>query len=147
MLAAALAGSCIVLGRREPNGARAAALLGIAVGVIYAITAALLKTATDIAARGPAALFTSWQLYVLVAVGVTGMLLAQLTFQAGPLAASLPATATMDPLVSLAIGVFVYHEQIRPGLAAGLSLMVLLGALGTAVVALSRAPDGLAAPS
>jgi len=138
---AILAAVCVVLGRRQRNGGRAAALMGAAVGVIYATTAALIKAATNIAVREPLALFSSWQLYTLVALGGAGMLLSQLTFQAGPLTASLPATATVDPLLSIVVGVLVYNEQIRNGFRADVLLVFLLAVLGTAVVQLSRAPD------
>ncbi len=92
-----LAGVCVLLGRRQRQGGRSAALLGIAVGTVYAATAALLRALTTIALRGPIPLLTSWQLYAVVVLGATGLLLNQVAFQAGPLSASLPAIATVDP--------------------------------------------------
>ncbi len=79
-----LAIGCVLLGRRQSPGGRSAALLGVAVGTIYAATAALLKALTGIALHGPVALFTSWQLYAVVVAGAGGLLLNQLAFQAGP---------------------------------------------------------------
>jgi len=64
-----LAIGCVLLGRRQSPGSRSAALLGVAVGTIYAATAALLKALTGIALHGPVALFTSWQLYAVVVAG------------------------------------------------------------------------------
>lgn len=58
-----LATACVLLGRRQPPGGRAAALLGVAVGAVYAATAALLKALTGIVLHGLVALLTSWQLY------------------------------------------------------------------------------------
>ncbi|MEO9221916.1 MAG: DMT family transporter [Mycobacteriaceae bacterium] len=133
-----LAVVCVQLGRRQRHGGRSAALLGIAVGTIYAATAALLKALTSIALRGPLPLLTSWQLYAVLVVGAGGLLLNQVAFQAGPLSASLPAIATVDPLLSIAIGVIVYDEQIRHGLPAGVGLLLLLLILGGAVIALAR---------
>ena len=140
----ALAVVCVGLGWHAARQRRTAALLGIAVGVVYAITAALLKALTVIALEGIGPLLTSWQLYVVVVVGAAGLLLNQLAFQAGPLNASLPAIATVDPLLSIAIGVVVYDEQVRQGLPAALGLGALLLVLGMAVIALIRtehAPD------
>lgn len=128
----------VVLGRRQRSGGRAAALLGIAVGATYAATAALLKGVTDIAVRGPVALLTSWQLYTVLVLGAAGLLLSQVAFQAGPLTASLPAIATVDPLLSIAVGVLIYDEHIRRGPAAGVGLGVLLLLLGIAVIQLTR---------
>lgn len=139
-----LAIACVLLGRRQRPGGRSAALLGVAVGTIYAATAALLKALTGIALHGPVALLTSWQLYAVLVAGASGLLLNQLAFQAGPLAASLPAIATVDPLLSIALGVIIYDEQIRHGLASGLGLGALLLVLGVAVIKLARA--GIVAP-
>ncbi len=53
IVGAALAITCVELGRRQRAEGRSAALLGIAVGIVYAATAALLKGVTDIAVRSP----------------------------------------------------------------------------------------------
>lgn len=125
--------------RRKWGSRRAAALLGVAVGAIYAGTAALIKTCTGIVAtHGAVGLLTRWQLYALVVAGASGLFLAQMAFQAGPLAASLPATATTDPLVSVILGVAVFDEQLRTGTAPLLLSVLCLALLSTAVVLLSR---------
>lgn len=143
-LAAALIGvvlafACVRLGRSQSSRGRAAALMGVALGAVYAATAALLKALTNIGLRSPAALLTSWQLYTLILLGAFSLLLTQLTFQAGPLTASLPAMSTVDPLLSIAIGIVVYDEHLRSGPAAGAGLIGLLVILGTAILQLSRA--------
>lgn len=139
-----LIGTCLELGRRLRRQERFAVLLGIAVGTIYAATAALLKALTDIAVRSPVQLLISWQLYVLVVLGAGGLLLNQLAFQAGPLTASLPATAAIDPLLSIVIGVVIYDEQIRRGPGGGVLLAALLIVLGTAVVQVARTAEDTA---
>lgn len=136
-----LAGVCVELGRRQRHGGRSAALLGIAVGTIYAALAALLKAVTDIVTRSPLDIFTSWQLYVVVIIGALGLLLNQLAFQAGPITTSLPATATVDPLMSVVVGVVVYDEHIRRGPGGGVVLALLVILLGAAVIQLARTPD------
>jgi drug/metabolite transporter (DMT)-like permease len=129
---------CVALGRRTASRGGAAALLGTATGLIYAGTAALLKALSDIAVRHPAGIFTAWQLYLTVALGAAGLLLNQLAFQAGPLAASLPATATVDPLASIVVGVVVFDEHVRRLGGAGVVLALLLGVLTLSIVALAR---------
>jgi hypothetical protein len=59
------------------------------------------------------ALLTSWPLYTLLAVGAVGLLLNQLSFQAGPLSASLPAITVVNPLLAVLLGVTVYDENLR----------------------------------
>lgn len=137
LVGAGLAAACIELGRRQRHGARTAALLGVAVGIAYAATAALLKSLTYLGAA-PLRLLTSWQLYAVVVVGVAGLLLNQLAFQAGPITASLPATSTLDPLGSIVIGVAVYDEHVHRGPGGGVLLVALLVVLGAAVIQLSR---------
>jgi len=135
---------CVITSRRATRrklaSRRAAALLGVAVGTIYAGTAALIKASTNVAQHGPAALLSSWQLYALLAAGTVGLLLAQMAFQAGPLAASLPATATTDPLVSVLLGVVVYDERLRTGVVPLLLSLLCLVLMSAAVALLSQVP-------
>jgi hypothetical protein len=133
--------ACVLLGRRRPGAAASAAWFGVAVGIIYAATAARLKTVTDIAVRDHFRLVAASQLYAVILVGIAGVLLNQLAFQAGPITASLPAIATIDPLLSIVIGVVVYDEQLRRGPGGGALLLILLLVLSTAVVALTRTVD------
>ena len=150
-LSAVLAGIAIVAGvvslvavsrffsGRKLGSRRAAALLGLAVGTVYAGTAALIKVGGNIVAtHGVPALLTTWPLYAFLVAGASGLLLAQMAFQAGPLSASLPATATADPLVSVLLGVVVFDEQLRTGVGALLFTALTLVALCTSVAALSR---------
>jgi drug/metabolite transporter (DMT)-like permease len=136
---AVLAAGCIALGRRMTPGGGAAAVLGVAVGLVYAGTAALLKVVSAIIASDPLHLLVSWQFYLVIVLGATGLMLNQLAFQAGPLAASLPATASIDPLASVAVGVAVFDERIRSLGGSAVSLVAILLVLGLAVVQLSRA--------
>jgi drug/metabolite transporter (DMT)-like permease len=137
ILAVALAATCVLTSRRLPSGG-AAALMGVAVGTAYACTAALIKSCTNILAAGPVALLTSWQPYLLVVAGGIGLLLAQLAFQSGPLTASLPAIATVDPLLSVAIGVWVYDERLNRGPWAVGAEVGFLALMSLAAVMLSR---------
>jgi hypothetical protein len=134
----ALAGACVELGRRQRRAGRMAALLGVAVGIIYAADAALLKAVTDIATRHLLDVLISWQVYAVIALGAAGLLVNQLAFEAGPLVASLPATATVDPLLSIVVGVLVYDEHVRPGPAHGAVLLAMLCLLGIAIIKLAR---------
>ena len=133
-----LAAGCVAVAHRQRPGGISAALLGVAVGITYAAAAALLKAVGDVAVHGPRALLTSWQLYTVLVIGVLGLLLNQLAFQAGPLTASLPAIATVNPLASITIGVLVYDETVRHSPEASLGLALLLLLLGIAVIQLTR---------
>jgi hypothetical protein len=73
-----------------------------------------------------------------VILGAAGLFLNQLAFQSGPLVASLPATATVDPLLSIVVGVLVYDEHVRPGPGHGVVLVVMLLLLGASIIQLAR---------
>jgi drug/metabolite transporter (DMT)-like permease len=130
--------ACLLLAHRRRPAADAAALMGVAVGVVYAASAALLKGLTDRAVHGPWVALTSWQLYAVIVVGAIGLFLSQLAFQAGPLTASLPAIATVDPLLSIVVGVLVYDEHIHRGPWSGAGLLALMLLLAVSVIQLGK---------
>lgn len=127
-----------VLGTRRASSNVHARALGAAVAAIYATTAALMTSVTHIAGeRGLLALVLSWQLWTLLVVAGAGLVLGQQAFAAAPLRVPLPVIASLDPLLSLLIGVTVYAEVLRTTPLALLGEAVGLGALLVAVARLS----------
>lgn len=103
-------------GLKRPVGPSRAACLGFAAAIGYALTAALMKSATDtLDRRGIAAFFEAWQTYAFAAVGVCALFLLENAMQAGPLVASQPALTLGDALISLSLGVVLYEETVRTG--------------------------------
>jgi drug/metabolite transporter (DMT)-like permease len=135
LLAVAVVGSLAATARR---GGRGATLLGAATGIVYALTATLIKACTNVLVHGPVALLVSWQLYTLLVTGVVGLLLNQLSYQAGPLAASLPAITVVDPLLAVLLGVVIYDENLRHTPLAIACEFAFLGLLASAATALTR---------
>ncbi|MGH3419107.1 MAG: DMT family transporter, partial [Streptosporangiaceae bacterium] len=114
----------VAWGRRSPAGrgrkgdessALQAAVLAVAAGSTFGLTAALMKGMTNTYARGFGALFTNWQLYGMIAAGVLGMFLVQSALNAGRLIAAQPGLTLSDPVVSIMWGVLVFNEQVRGG--------------------------------
>ncbi len=128
----------ILLAHGRASRARAALLAGAA-GLVYGLTAALTKSVAHLLGIGVGHLLGSWELYILVAAGVVGMVLAQSAFQAGPLDASLPVLTVVDPVVSIAIGALAFDEGIRTGKVASVLEIVGLVAMTCGVFLLSRA--------
>ncbi|MFD5840678.1 DMT family transporter [Streptomyces chartreusis] len=125
---------------RRPEGRARAAFLGAATAISYAVTAALMKASTHILdEQGLVAFFSAWQTYGFAATGVCALFLLEHAMQAGPLVASQPALTLGDALVSLALGITLYEEEIRSGwwLLPQLFGVVLIAA---GVLALSRIP-------
>ncbi|MGW4562966.1 DMT family transporter [Streptomyces sp. NPDC004561] len=105
----------LLAGRGRPP-ARRAALLAAASATGNALTAALLKSATGtFADHGFLAFLRSWQTYGFALAGVAAVLLLENSLQAGPLAAAQPALTIGDAVVSLALGITLFHERIRTG--------------------------------
>ncbi len=131
--------TALVLAARGANSRRRGGCLAAAAAINYGVTAALTKAVAHLLAGGVLEVVESWEVYVLIAAGVLGMLMAQSAFQAGALDLSLPVLTVVDPVVSILIGAFLLGEGVRSGPfpttieAVGLILMAI------GVVALSRA--------
>lgn len=124
----ALIGTLVAVGHSR-GGPPRGALLGTASGVGFALTAALMKAATEQAGHGVGALFSSWQPYAMAATGVGSLLLLQYALQSAALAVTQPALTISDPAASTVLGVAMFGEQIRLGWwivleAAGIGLML-----------------------
>lgn len=117
---------------RFKNRSFRAAVMGMAAGVLFALTAALTKLSILQLQNGAGAFFTSWPPYALLVTGIASMILVQNVFRAGPLAASQPAMMIADPAGSVIIGVLLFNDQLRhsPGVLAGIAVSALVLAGG-----------------
>ena len=113
-------GALLVGVARRSGGAMRATLTATAAGCIFGLSAALTKTVSGIVVDNDDGLgsllvhiFTTWQTYGLMLTGIATLVLAQSAFQAGPLGWSLPALTVMDPVTSVIIGAFAFHESIN----------------------------------
>ena len=126
-------------GGRHGRGSYRAALFGVAAGSGFGLTAALMKGMTQNFSHGIAALFTSWQLYAMIATGLLGMFLTQSAMNAGQLVATQPGITLSDPVISVLWGILAFGETVRGGWYAGLAGVCALVTAG-AVMALARSP-------
>jgi drug/metabolite transporter (DMT)-like permease len=130
----------VVAARSAPPGRRAL-LLAFSAGCVYGLTAALTKSTLDLLDGGVLELFTHWQPYALIAAGFVGFLLNQSAFQAGHLAASLPAMAVTDPVVGCVIGVTLFGETLgATGVGAIVATSAAIVVMTVATVSLARSP-------
>ncbi|MFF9349731.1 DMT family transporter [Streptomyces sp. NPDC014734] len=101
------------IAKRHRSGA-APALLAVAAGLLYGLQDALTRlTGQRISDDGFAALWTTWQPYGVVVLGVTGLLLVQSAFETGPLRVSLPPLTAAQPLAGIACGVGFLGDRLR----------------------------------
>ena len=120
------------------RGTTRAVLLAVATGVLYGLGAALTKGVVDLLDDGVVALLTSPETYGLALSLGVGTLLQQAAFQAGDLAASLPAVTVGEPVVAVALGVAVLHERLRADGAEWVLVAGLVAVMVAATVALAR---------
>jgi len=139
-LAVAAAVACgIVAGLRGPRWWRAAAL-GAATAVTASYTSALTKAITGYLDHGWSAVFSHFQPYMLGVVGVGTVFLLQSALHAGPITASRTTLVTLNPLVSIVLGISLFGDVLRGG-ATWIGLEVLaLAVLVAGVVVLTRSP-------
>lgn len=114
VLSVAIGASLVIAGLRATAGRRAA-LFGAAAGLGFGFTAALMNSALHQLDHGLGTPLFSWQLYAMIAVGVSSVFLTQNALQAGPLVAAQPPITTCDPLSSIVYGVLVFGEHLRGG--------------------------------
>ncbi len=87
--------------------------LALATGVLYGVTAGLMKVVTGQLRIGITEPFTHITLYVVCVIGPMGFLLSQNTFQQGRLVSPAVAVITsVDPVIAVLIGVGWLGEQL-----------------------------------
>ncbi len=118
-------------------------LYGAAAGLLFGLTAGLVKLATTMSATGSGpvgqlwALLAAWPTWAVVVVGLSGVSLNQRAYRCGPLSASMPILNIVDVLVAIGFGVVVFHERPATGALAILGqlvgiVVIVLGLVGVA---------------
>jgi hypothetical protein len=142
-----LTGGCAAAARSHST-IRRAAFYGGAAGITGAVFATLLKSvADDLARHGVVAVLGQAPLYGLIVVGMLVAVFTQAALHNRPLAVSQPMMLIVNPVVSIALGIWIFGEHFGGGwwkVAVGLLGFVTM-ALG--VVSLARAAPSLAAAS
>jgi hypothetical protein len=109
-VAAVLAG----LAQRGSPGWRAA-VFASAAATIWALEATFIKATTDTLTQfSVTGMFTRWPVYAVAVGGVAGTVLQQAALHVGPLRISQPFLVIIDPLVSIALSVWLFDEHFKP---------------------------------
>jgi drug/metabolite transporter (DMT)-like permease len=146
----ACAAACLplsLLGRHGPTPRRAA-LLGAAAGILFALSAALTKSVVDELHLGLVHVVTSWEPYALAGVGYVSMTLNQLALNTRALAATIASSTTLDPVVSVALGLTLFREHLHASSlqAAGAFVALVVALLGVGTLAQAEVPGTVAVP-
>jgi hypothetical protein len=129
----------IVGALRGPRWWRAAAF-GAATSFTAAYSAALTKATTIYITQGWGHVLTHIQPYLLAVTGIGTVFLIQNALHAGPITASRTTMVTLNPLVSIVLGITLFGDVLRGG-----TLWIALECLGLlvlvlGVVVLARSP-------
>lgn len=89
-----------------------ASLLGSAAGILFGFSAGLTLTVVDSLGDGIVPLLTDWHLYALIAVGWISMTISQQALQTGALAPAVSTQMSLDPVISILLGVLIFQEAI-----------------------------------
>jgi drug/metabolite transporter (DMT)-like permease len=129
----------IVAALRGPRWWRAAAF-GAATGITAAFSAALTKSITTYITEGWGHVLTHPQPYMLAVTGLGTVFLLQNALHAGPITASRTTLVTLNPLVSIVLGITLFGDRLRSSpmwIACEVAALVVLVA---GVVVLARSP-------
>ena len=135
-----------VLAARHASPIRRAAFYASGAGIAGALLATFLKSTTEVLGHhGLVTMFQQGAVYGLVLAGILSAVLTQAALHRGPLAVSQSLMLIVDPVVSIALGIWIFGEHFQGGWG-----KILVGALGFAVMAtgvvfLARTAPSLAA--
>ena len=140
LLGAAL---CMLTGHRLGGRAMANGF-GFGAGIIFGLTAGMMKLAGDLAdlSGGPvsdvASVIWTWPFLTVAILGPAGVLLNQAAYRAGPLSASMPHLHILNVAVSITFGVLVFGETPRHDAVSLLVEALALALVTWGIIRLSR---------
>jgi len=102
------------LGSRR-SGATKALLFGSAAGVGFALQATITKEFMTIIGNGIGVLFSSWEIYALIATAVVGFVLQQSALKTGVLAPAMASSNAVTLFASVVFGITVFGEKLSNG--------------------------------
>jgi drug/metabolite transporter (DMT)-like permease len=119
-----------------------AASYGTVAGILFGLSAALTKPTVEFLHAGIDELLTHWEPYVLAIAGVLGFVLQQVSLGTGRLAPSVATVSVANPVVGIALGVFLLEERLsRPAWHVVVACIGLgLALVGAVVISLVREP-------
>jgi hypothetical protein len=119
--------------------ARRAASLGASASMLWALVATFIKATTDTLVQfGLSGMFTHWPIYALAVTGLAAEFLNQAALHVGPLSISQPFIVIVDPVVSIALSVWIFGETFTSDVARLAIGSVAFTSMCVAVTVLTR---------
>ncbi|WP_370331284.1 DMT family transporter [Mycolicibacterium hippocampi] len=130
--------ACVIVAVRTA-GWRRAVLLAVAVGVLFGVVAVLTKLVMHVLThQGPTAVLTTPVPYLLVLLGVLGVLVQQSAFHAGSLQTSVPTMLVLEPVIAVLLGAVVLGEHLDVGRWDAVAIAIATVAMAAGTIALGR---------
>ncbi|HXV33576.1 MAG TPA: DMT family transporter [Gaiellaceae bacterium] len=133
-----LGATCVglLLFSRRGGSDSKAAVFGAVAGILYGISATLMKPVVEnLHAEGAVAVLESWELWVMAIGGLVGFYVQQLSLATGKLVTSVATVSVVNPVVSVLLGALVLQERLdrdprwHAVVAVGALAVALLGAI------------------
>lgn len=132
---------CMVLGRATKGRPRAA-LLGVAAGIAFGVSALLTKALVHYLGDGIFAWVSHWEPYALAVAAIGGVIVAQSALQTGALGAAVGSIESMSVIAGSLFGLFLLDERVGVHSASELfAVVVSIAAILGGIIALSNAEE------
>ena len=134
----------VCVGRaRVASGTARAALLGMAAGASFGISAVLTKAFVHYLGGGVFGWVPHWEPYALAVFAIGGLVCSQSAFQTGALPTAVAGEQVLQPLVGVLLGAVLLGEHTTAsGLAGFVAVCLAVGAMFYGVVAIARVEYG-----
>jgi drug/metabolite transporter (DMT)-like permease len=90
-----------------------AAMYGTAAGILYGLSATLMKPVVEDLHTEGAGVLETWELWVMAAAGIGGFLLQQISLSTGKLVPSVATVSVANPIVSVMLGALILQETLE----------------------------------
>jgi drug/metabolite transporter (DMT)-like permease len=124
-----------------------AATYGIVAGMLFGVSATLMKPVVEAMHTDGWGVLTGWQLWALAATGIVGFLLQQISLATGRLVTSVASVSVANPIVSVTLGAVLLEERLaRPTWHVVVAICALAVAL-FGVIVITSARGGATEPA
>jgi hypothetical protein len=134
---------CMIIGR-STRGRPRAALLGVAAGIAFGVSALLTKALVHYLGDGVFAWVPHWEPYALAVAAIGGVIVAQSSLQTGALGAAVGSIEAMSVISGSLFGLFLLDERVGAhGAFEIFAVVVSIAAIVGGIIKLSHSEERL----
>ena len=129
---------CCLFAARRFHGSPRGALLGIASGICFGVTAVFTKSFDFYLGRGPLAWAGHCEPYGMAVASISGLVMAQSALQTGALGAAVGASEALIPITASTLGIVLLDEKITAAGGRWIPVTTAIVAIVWSIVSLAR---------